>query len=108
MAQRIVVIVNGRLIQRAPASSASSAARIKLGVIEVITADAYLGIDKSLSGGRGLCERAEGCSCCELFFVEDDVLNEVRLVQIAELELNDRSIQFIDHRLEDRIRRYRR
>jgi len=51
-----------------------------------------------------LRQSAEGRSCRKLFLVEHDILDEVGLVEIAQLELHDRPIQLIDHGFENRIR----
>src|SRR5262245_39147056 len=105
MAQRIVIIFNRTPIEPSASCAASSpSAWVELRVVKIVVADTYLRVDDSLLERGRVRERSKRCSCGELILVEDYVLNEIWLVEIAELELYDRAIQFIRHRFENGIR----
>src|SRR5436190_5661574 len=79
--------------------------RHKFRIIELVVADADLRLhDASLAGIRR-SQRAERGRSSIAFLVENHVLNEVRLVQILELQLVNGPFQFIDHGPHDRMGR---
>src|SRR5262245_8426611 len=104
MANRIVVVIDYSL-NRDPSRRRSLKSRTthKLGIIEVVIADAHFCLHVTYSARGGARARTVRCRWAISFLVDDDVLNEVWLVEILELQLRNRSPQLISHRPHDRI-----
>ena len=78
--------------------------RHELRIIEVVVADAHLRLHDASPAGIGGSQRAECGGSAIALLVENHVLNEVRFVQILELQFVYRPLQLIDHSSHDRIR----
>ena len=99
VAYRLVVIVDHRGGQHAGGRLAVS--RNEFGVVEIVVAHTHLRIHNALLRPIGCGQRAECGHGRVLVFVDHDVLNEVRFVEVVQLQFFDRTFELIAHRSHD-------
>src|SRR5215467_5964799 len=100
MTNGIVVIVDNCRRQdavRGLTATKWSSAGDKFGIIEVVATDSNLDLHCTIPISFGISYRAESSTGREFVFIEDCVLDEVRFIEIFELQFLDRALQFVPH-----------
>jgi hypothetical protein len=104
----IVVIVDDGLARNTRRRrSLKTGACNEFRIVEIVIAHAYLRLHVAGAAAVRGGERSKGCGGAIPLLVQNDVLNEIRLIEIFELQFGNRPVKLIGHGPQDRIGRSR-